>query len=89
MCDGRPVRCEWCGSMRRRAGAWRVGSPALSSIGDGGSVLKRLSMANLITLTRLVLLFVLVAVTLWAPPTWPLLGVRMVLLCFRLPGRPP
>ncbi len=43
-------------------------------------------MANLITLGRFLLLFVLVAMTYWAPPTWQLLSAPLLVLIISLDG---
>jgi CDP-diacylglycerol---glycerol-3-phosphate 3-phosphatidyltransferase len=43
-------------------------------------------MANLITLMRFVLLFLLVAMAYWAPPSWQLLNAPLLLLIIALDG---
>ena len=43
-------------------------------------------MANLITLTRFLLLFVLVAMAYWAPPQWQLLNPPLLVLIIVLDG---
>jgi CDP-diacylglycerol---glycerol-3-phosphate 3-phosphatidyltransferase len=62
-------------------------SPAVGeTIGNGRRNAADRRMANLITLARFLLLFVLVAMAYWAPPQWQLLNAPLLVLIISLDG---